>query len=208
MVKSKMSDSINQLVESGLSSTENGYWTITFKELSKRFGIDLAKDIDERDDFIEALTSRAEVKNAKYNEDGINIAFSPYLCKNLTIKGITPMLERSPTLVAFVAEMSEFVDRYAQKAVDRQINGIAFLNSEDIRNGAYIELFDEELFVGMLLDHPEIEEIDNDMDGYILKISEPYIKEDANLRELDEDAIIDLCKEQDDTDTEELIIKM
>ena len=208
MKKNKMNDSINQLVEKALATTENGYWTISFKELSKRFRIDLVKDIDERDDFIEALSAREEVKNAKYSEDGIEIALSPYLCKNLTIKGITPMLERSPTLVAFVAEMSEFADRYTQKAVDRQINGIAFLNSEDVRSGAYIELFDEELFVGMLLDHPEIEEIDDDIDGFILKIAEPYIKEDAELCDLDEDAIIELCKEQEARDYEEIIIKM
>lgn len=208
MTKNKMNCSVNQLVEKGLSITENGYWSISFKELSDICGINLEKDIDECDEFIEALSAREEVKNAQYTIDGVDIVFSPSRCKNLTINGIIPMLEKSPTLVAFVAEMSEFADRYVQKAVEKQLNGIAFLNEEDIRHGAYIELFDEELFVGMLLDHPEIEEIDDDFDGYILRIAEPYVKEDAELSLLDEERLIELCKEQDDGDYEELKIKM
>lgn len=208
MTKSEMNYSVNQLVEKGLSITENGYWSISFEELSDICGIDLVKDIDECDEFIETLTARAEVKNAQYTINGVDIVFSPSRCKNLTINGIVPMLEKSPTLVAFVAEMSEFADRYVQKAVEKQLNGIAFFNFEDIRSGAYIELFDEELFVGMLLDHPEIEEIDDDLDGYILRIADPYIKKDAELSLLDEETLIELCKEQDDGEYEEIKIKM
>lgn len=208
MTKSEMNCSVNQLVEKGLSITENGYWSISFEDLSKHFGIDLLKNIDECDEFIDALTAREEVKLVQYNHDGVDIVFSPARCKNLTINGIIPMLEKSPTLVAFVAEMSEFADRYVQKAIEKQLNGIAYFNFEDIRNGAYIELFDEELFVGMLLDHPEIAQIDDDFEGYILRIAEPYIKEDANLSHLDEEAIIELCKEQDDGDYEALKFKM
>ena len=203
-----MKKRINALVENGLSTTENGYWSISFDELAKGYGIDLVKDLDECDDVIDALIAREEVKSAEYNMDGFDVVFHPARCKNLTIKGITPMLEKSPTLVAFVAEMSEFADRYAQKAVDRQLNGIAFLNYEDVRNGAYIQMFDEELFVGMLLDHPEIKEVDDDMDGYILRIAEPYIRQDAKLSTLDEESLIELCKEQDDGDYEEFTIEM
>ena len=100
-----MKKRINALVENGLSTTENGYWSISFDELAKGYGIDLVKDLDECDDVIDALIAREEVKSAEYNMDGLDVVFHPARCKNLTIKGITPMLEKAPTLVAFVAEM-------------------------------------------------------------------------------------------------------
>ena len=62
-----------------------------------------------------------------------------------------------------------------------------------MNSGAFRDHIDEELLLDMILDHPEIEEIESDFEGYDFTIAEGYRPKEQPLRELDEDEVEVMC---------------
>lgn len=180
-------------VSEGTQNTEDGSWETSYEELYNHFGVEIERGDDVCKELAEALRQRREVRGLTITEDGIDVSYDTLFCKNLTVDGISPMLERHPSLMAFAVEMSRLADRYAKQAVDCQLDGIGRIRFKDVQDDAFHENFDEELFLDMILDHPEIEEIESDMEGYDFTIAEAYRPQEQPLRELDEDEVEVMC---------------
>lgn len=180
-------------VSEGTQNTEDGNWETSYEELYNHFNVEIERGDDACKELAEALRQRREVRSLTITEDGIDVSYDTMFCKNLTVDGISPMLERHPSLIAFAVEMSRLADRYAKQAVDSQLDGIGRIRFKDVQNDAFHENFDEELFLDMILDHPEIEDINSDLEGYDFTIAEAYRPQEQPLRELDEDEVEVMC---------------
>ncbi|MDD4493130.1 MAG: pentapeptide repeat-containing protein [Eubacteriales bacterium] len=103
--------------------------------------------------------------------------------------------EQYPSLNAFTGEMRWIVDKYTQKAVDGQIDCQYSIDLNAIEQQCRHAGFSEELFMDMLSDRPEIENVEA-IDGYgIVTIAEPYLRQEdeQNLRKLTPEEIEIMC---------------
>lgn len=180
-------------VSEGTQNSEDGQWETTYEELYNHFGVKIALGDDACRELAEALRKRREVEALTVTEDGIDVSYHAGYCKNLTTEGIAPMLEKYPSLIPFAVEMSRLADRYAKQAVACQLNGVGSIRFNDVQDNAFHENFDEALFLDMLLDRPEIEDIDSDMECYHFTVAEAYRPQEQPLRELDEDEVEVIC---------------
>lgn len=179
-------------VGEGTQNSEDGKWETSFEELYNHFGVEISQGDDVCKELAQAIRQRREVRDLTITEDGIDVSYDTLFCKNLTLEGISPMLERHPTMLAYIVEMSRLADQYAKQAVDSQIDGIGRVRYNDMHSGNFRDHIDEELLLDMILDHPEIEELESDMDGYDFTIAEAY-RPQEQLRELDEDEVEVIC---------------
>jgi hypothetical protein len=174
-------------VSEGAQNSENGQWETSYEELYNHFGVEIALNDEACKELAEEIRKRRGVTDLTITEDGIEVTYDTLFCKNLTAEGVAPILERYPVLRGYVVEMARLAERYAKQAVDCQLDGIGRIRFKDVEYGAFHENFDEELFLDMLLDRPEIEEIDSDFEGYDVTIAESYRPQEQSLRELDDD---------------------
>ena len=179
-------------VSEGTQNTEDGRWETSYEELYNHFGVEISQNNETCKELAKALRQRKEVRGLTITEDGIDMSYDTLFCKNLTLEGVSPMLERHPSILAYAVEMSRLADRYAKQAVDSQLDGIGRIRYNDLNSGAFRDHIDEELLLDMILDHPEIEEIESDMEGYDFTITEAY-RPQVELRELDEDEVEVMC---------------
>ena len=180
-------------VSEGTQNTEDGRWETSYEELYNHFGVEIERGDDACNELAQALRQRKEVRGLTITEDGIDVSYDTLFCKNLTLEGVSPMLERHPAILAYAVEMSRLADRYAKQAVDSQLDGIGRIRYYDMNSGAFRDHIDEELLLDMILDHPEIEEIESDFEGYDFTIAEGYRPKEQPLRELDEDEVEVMC---------------
>ena len=180
-------------VSEGTQNTEDGRWETSYEELYNHFGVEIERGDDACKELAQALRQRKEVRDLTITEDGIDVSYDTLFCKNLTLEGVSPMLERHPAILAYAVEMSRLADRYAKQAVDSQLDGIGRIRYYDMNSGAFRDHIDEELLLDMILDHPEIEEIESDFEGYDFTIAEGYRPKEQPLRELDEDEVEVMC---------------
>lgn len=101
-------------------------------------------------------------------------------------------LDRHPAMSEFVRGMTELVDRYAKLAVDCQCDGIYSLYYKDIQGAAKFNYFNEDLFMEMLSNRPEIELIETDYESYFITIAPEF------RTEIDESAYKVLSQEDVD----------
>ena len=148
-------------VSEGTQNTEDGRWETSYEELYNHFGVEIERGDDACNELAQALRQRNEVRGLTITEDGIDVSYDTLFCKNLTLEGVSPMLERHPAILAYAVEMSRLADRYAKQAVDSQLDGIGRIRYYDMNSGAFRDHIDEELLLDMILDHPEIEEIES-----------------------------------------------
>ena len=183
---------VDYAVSEGTQNTEDGSWETSYEELYNHFGVEISPNNEACKELAKALGQRKEVRGLTITEDGIDVSYDTLFCKNLTLEGVSPMLERHPSILAYAVEMSRLADRYAKQAVDSQLDGIGRIRYNDLNSGAFRDHIDEELLLDMILDHPEIEEIESDMEGYDFTIAEAY-RPQEELRELDEDEVEVMC---------------
>lgn len=179
-------------VSEGTQNSENGNWETSYEELYNHFGVEITPNDEACKELAEELRTRKEVSGLTVTEDGIDVSYDTLFCKNLTVEGVTPMLEKYPAMRGYVVEMARLAERYAKQAVDCQLDGIGRVRYYDMQSGAFRDHIDEELILDMILDHPEIEEIESDMEGYDFTIAEVY-RTHEELRELDEDEVEVIC---------------
>lgn len=100
-----------------------------------------------------------------------------------------------PSLNAFENEMCSLIDKYTRKAVDGQIDCQYRIDFDEVRNLCRHNGFNEELFMDMLSDRDEINDVEYSDDGCTVTISEPYLRaeDEQGLRMLDPEEIEIMC---------------
>lgn len=95
------------------------------------------------------------------------------------------LLDRHPSLEAYIKNICGLVDRYCKQAVDSQLDGESRIRYSDVKYDSAEDQFDEDLFMCMMTERPEIETIDFDSDEYIVTIASDYLQTEPPLRELE-----------------------
>ena len=101
-------------VNEGTQNTEDGSWETSYEELYNHFGVEISPNDEACKELAEAIRQRREVRGLTITEDGIDVSYDTLFCKNLTLEGVSPMLERHPSILAYAVEMSRLADRYAR----------------------------------------------------------------------------------------------
>lgn len=104
-------------------------------------------------------------------------------------------LDRHPVMSEFVRGMTELVDRYAKLAVDCQCDGIYSLYYKDIQGAAKFNYFNEDLFMEMLSNRPEIELIETDYESYFITIAPEFKTEidESSYKVLSQEDVDIIC---------------
>lgn len=100
-----------------------------------------------------------------------------------------------PSLNAFENEMHWLADKYVQKALNGQLDCQYRIDFDEVRNLCRHSEFNEELFMDMLSDRDEINDVELLDDGCIVTISDPYLRQEdeQNLRKLSSEEIEVMC---------------
>ena len=97
-----------------------------------------------------------------------------------------------PSMYEFVHGMNALVDRYAKLAVDCQCDGVYSLPYRVLQKAADFNYFNEDFFMEMLSNRPEIELIETDYESYFITIAPEF------RTEIDESAYKVLTQEDVD----------
>lgn len=87
--------------------------------------------------------------------------------------------EQYPSLTAHADEMRWLADKYVQKALNGQLDCQYRIDFDEVRNLCRHSEFSEELFMDMLSDRDEIDDVEFLDDGCTVTISELYLTEQA-----------------------------
>lgn len=103
--------------------------------------------------------------------------------------------EQYPSLTAYADEMRWLADKYVQKGLNGQLDCQYRIDFDEVRNLCRHSEFNEELFMDMLSDRDEIQDVEFLDDGCIVTISEPYLRQEdeQNLRLLSSEEIEIMC---------------
>lgn len=104
-------------------------------------------------------------------------------------------LDQHPSLNDFIDEMCSLTDKYTRKAVDGPIEGQYRIDFDEVRNLCAPSKFNQDLFMHMLQDRDEINDVEYYDDGCTVTISEPYLRQEdeQSLRMLDSEEIEIMC---------------
>lgn len=105
------------------------------------------------------------------------------------------MQMRYPSLNAFKNEMHWLADKYVQKAINGQIDCQYRIDFNEVRFICRNSDFSEQLFMDMLSDREEIDDIEFIDNGCVVTVSEPYLRQEdeQHLRELSSEEIEIMC---------------
>ena len=117
------------------------------------------------------------------NSEGSAYAwYAAYLSGARTIA----LMDRYPSLHDFCVQMDALVDKYARQALEGQEDGQFTLSYADVEaeaeNQIYNEdlnAFDRQLFLDMLSDRPEFEEVEAAQNEVYLTVSPEFVQEQA-----------------------------
>lgn len=103
--------------------------------------------------------------------------------------------EQYPSLTAYADEMRWLADKYVQKALNGQLDCQYRIDFDEVRNLCRHNGFNEELFIDMLSDRDEIDDVDFLDDGCTVTISDPYLRQgnEENLRRLNSEEVEIIC---------------
>lgn len=175
-------------------------------ELSEAEYAEFRQNLLESYDFIREHTNRLSVNNGvsrcllvldEGGDDGILVRSEGYDCARYT--SYLPnarqalLLDRHPSLEAYIQNICGLVDRYCKQAVDSQLDGESRIRYSDVKYDSSDDQFDEELFMCMMTERPEIETIDFDSDEYIVTIASDYLQTEPPLRELEKYDVDLIC---------------
>ncbi len=104
--------------------------------------------------------------------------------------------QKYPLLKQFMDVMADTVEHYTKQAIDLQKKGEYRLKVANVMDYAGKNLFDEGLFFVLMAGREEIESIDDDTEGYDIKVKEESIKaEEQTLRKLTQEEVDRTCQE-------------
>ena len=103
--------------------------------------------------------------------------------------------EQYPSLTAHADEMRWLADKYVQKALNGQLDCQYRIDFDEVRNLCRHNEFNDDLFMDMLSDRDEIDDIEFFDDGCTVTISEPYLRQEdeENLRRLNSEEVEIIC---------------
>lgn len=103
--------------------------------------------------------------------------------------------EQYPSLTAHADEMRWLADKYVQKALNGQLDCQYRIDFDEVRNLCCHNEFNDDLFMDMLSDRDEIDDIEFFDDGCTITISEPYLRQEdeENLRRLNSEEVEIIC---------------
>lgn len=96
---------VDYAVSEGTQNTEDGSWETSYEELYNHFGVEISPNNEACKELAKALGQRKEVRGLTITEDGIDVSYDTLFCKNLTLEGVSPMLERHPSILAYAVEV-------------------------------------------------------------------------------------------------------
>lgn len=105
------------------------------------------------------------------------------------------MQMKYPSLTAYTNELCWLADKYVQKAVLGQFDCQYRIDFDEVRNFCRHDDFNEQLFMDMLSDRDEIQDVEFLDDGCTVTIAEPYLRQEdeQNLRLLFSEEIEVMC---------------
>jgi len=117
------------------------------------------------------------------NSEGFNYArYAAYLSGARTLS----LMNRYPTLRDFCVQMDALVDKYVQQALAGQEDGQFTISYADVDAEVERRVFDEDmvnfdrqLFLDMLFDRPEFDEVETTQNEICLTISPEFVQEQA-----------------------------
>lgn len=100
-----------------------------------------------------------------------------------------------PSLNAFENEMCNLTDKYVQKALHGQLDCQYRIDFDEVRSLCVPSKFNQDLFMHMLQDRDEINNVEYSDDGCTVTIAEPYLRQEdeQSLRMLDSEEIEIMC---------------
>lgn len=135
----------------------------------------------------------------KEREDGILVesegsAYARYSAFLPNARNIA-MQMKYPSLTVYTNEMYWLADKYVQKALLSQLDCQYRIDFDEVRNLCRHSEFNEELFMGMLSDRDEINDVEFSDDGCTVTISEPYLRQEdeQSLRKLTSEEVEIIC---------------
>lgn len=103
--------------------------------------------------------------------------------------------EQYPSLTAYADEMRWLADKYVQKALNGQLDCQYRIDFDEVRNLCRHNEFNDDLFMDMLSDRAEIDDVEFLDDGCTVTISEPYLRQEneEDFRSLNSEEVEIIC---------------
>ena len=100
-----------------------------------------------------------------------------------------------PSMYEFIHGMTQLVEQYAKLAVDCQCDGVYSLHYKDLQAAAKLNYFNEDFFMEMLSNRPEIELIETDYESYFITIAPEFKTEidESSYKVLSQEDVDIIC---------------
>ena len=212
IVKDHIKQLADYIVSEGTQHSEDGRWSNTYDELYHHFGANITDTNGNGKLLLEELRQREETSEVIMTEDCIEVSYHLQYCQNcgdepwdvLSLVGCNIQgehLEEAPpqsfALSEFTERMTGTVNRFIAEAVKNQVEGEYKIAMSAVHDSTDNNPFSDDLFMEMLSERREIDEVDYDYENDELSVAlaPEYIRatDESGLRELTEQDIEIMC---------------